>query len=338
MEKKERIVWVDNVKAVAIVLVAFGHLIQSLVKGGIMPSGFGYHAFNQIIYSFHVPLFFICSGFLYQRLTKEQNAKSYCKGVLKKLLAYGVPYIVFSSATYILKLIFSSSVNSEIENSFLYTLFIEPLAPYWFLYLLFLMFLITPIIKSNADGIIRIGLGVAMYMLCAFSLTEHLPAAVYYVGNVLCNNYVWFIMGMAIAYFNFEKHFKPWYFGFFVLFLAVKLYTVYNMINTGAAGLILTFFACAGVIGLICSLYNKNNRQTPVFKVLSGYSMPIFLMHTIFASCVRSVLLKIGVTSLGVHFILGLVASFVLPILAGYIMEKIKLDILYRPTKYIKIK
>ncbi len=65
----QREIWVDNVKAVASILVVLGHFFQSMIKSDILSANGLYRWFNQIIYYFHVPLFFICSGYLYQNLS-----------------------------------------------------------------------------------------------------------------------------------------------------------------------------------------------------------------------------------------------------------------------------
>lgn len=336
-ENRTRIVWVDNVKVIACILVALGHLVKGFVSAGLMDEGLGYKIFNDVIYCFHVPLFFICSGFLYQQFTKEQTAKSYAKGILKKLISLGVPYFVFSTATYILKTVFSSQVNFAPEDNLATMLFLNPTAPYWFLYSLFFMFLLSPIIKGKTDAIIRIVIGVALYALSSFSLLGFVPDVIFNPVDNFCKNYIWFALGMVISRFNFSALYKKWLIGAFLLFLGVKICTVVYDVELGVFALVLSFLACVGVIGFVGDMY-KSNKQTKLFGILSKYTMPIFLMHTIVSSGFRAVLLKIGITSLSVHIVVGLITSIVLPIVAGMIMEKIKLDILYNPTKYIKIK
>lgn len=68
MEEK-RDYWVDNLKELACILVVLGHFFQSMVKSGIIEDSFLYQWFNTTIYYFHIPLFFICSGYLYQNKT-----------------------------------------------------------------------------------------------------------------------------------------------------------------------------------------------------------------------------------------------------------------------------
>lgn len=68
-----------------------------------------------------------------------------------------------------------------------------------------------------------------------------------------------------------------------------------------------------------------------------GYSLEIFLMHMWFIASIRSVLIRIGITSFYVNFALDFVVSMFAPVLAMRIIDRMKLkDILVRPTKFVK--
>lgn len=155
---KQREIWVDNVKAIACVLVVLGHFFQSMTKANILPPNDLYRWFNQTIYYFHVPLFFICSGYLYQKLSKVNDAYSWIGNIWKKVISLGIPYFTFSFATWVLKTVFSSSTNDQIGGLF-DTLFLHPTSPYWYLYALFFIFLITPTFGSKKMA--AAGLGIA---------------------------------------------------------------------------------------------------------------------------------------------------------------------------------
>lgn len=144
---RKREVWVDDVKVIACILVVLGHFFQSMTKANILPQNDLYKWFNTTIYYFHVPLFFICSGYLYQKYSKVNDFKSWKKNVAKKALALGVPYVTFTTATWVLKKVFSSSVNDQI-GGLGDTLLLHPTAPYWYLYALFFIFLVTPTFKD----------------------------------------------------------------------------------------------------------------------------------------------------------------------------------------------
>ena len=111
---KTREKWVDDIKVIACILVVLGHFFQSMTKASIMPENDLYKWFNTTIYYFHVPLFFICSGYLYQKYSKVNSLGRWRRNVAKKMLALGVPYATFTTATWVLKKVFSSSVNDQI--------------------------------------------------------------------------------------------------------------------------------------------------------------------------------------------------------------------------------
>ena len=153
---RKREVWVDDVKVIACILVVLGHFFQSMTKANILPESDLYKWFNTTIYYFHVPLFFICSGYLYQKYSRVNSVGSWCKNVAKKALALGVPYVAFTTATWVLKKAFSSSVNDQI-GGLGDTLLLHPTAPYWYLYALFFIFLVTPTfnsVKAAAVGLV----------------------------------------------------------------------------------------------------------------------------------------------------------------------------------------
>ena len=66
------------------------------------------------------------------------------------------------------------------------------------------------------------------------------------------------------------------------------------------------------------------------------YTMSIFLMHKLFAAPMRSVLLKVGIENAVIHVVMGVVISFVGPIIAAWIMKKTKwLEFFLYPNKFI---
>lgn len=127
IRKKET--WIDDIKIFACILVVLGHFFQSMIKSGIYLENDVIDWFLKTIYYFHVPVFFICSGYLYQATVHFICLKDWGRNIVKKLLSLGIPYLLFSTATWILKTIFSGSVNDEVAS--LYdVLFLHPISPY----------------------------------------------------------------------------------------------------------------------------------------------------------------------------------------------------------------
>ena len=102
-------------------------------------------------------------------------------------------------------------------------------------------------------------------------------------------------------------------------------------ISGGAISFIMGLLACVAVILMVTDFEEKLGRG---MDFLAKYTMPIFLMHTLFAASLRSVLLKVGVTNAVAHVVLGLGISFAGPIIATWIMKKTKwLEFFLYPNK-----
>ena len=71
--KNGREMWIDYIKVFACILVVLGHFFQSMVKASILSDNGLYQWFDTTVYYFHVPLFFICSGYLYQKYSHVDN-------------------------------------------------------------------------------------------------------------------------------------------------------------------------------------------------------------------------------------------------------------------------
>lgn len=321
--------WVDDVKVIACILVVLGHFFQSMTKASILPENDLYEWFETTIYYFHVPLFFICSGYLYQKYSKVNSVGSWCKNVAKKALALGVPYVTFTTATWVLKKVFSSSVNDQI-GGLGDTLFLHPTAPYWYLYALFFIFLVTPTFNSVKATIV--GLVVALSAK-ALILTGG-GYGVYAVSTILRNE-IWFVLGMSICAFNVQlkdRKVQGTIFGLLFMILSIVVYTA--EIGGSAISFAMGLLACVAVILMVAEFEQKFGRG---MDFLAKYTMPIFLMHTLFAAPMRSVLMKVGIENAVIHVVLGLGISFVGPIIAAWIMKKTKwLEFFLYPNKVIK--
>lgn len=322
--------WVDDVKVIACILVVLGHFFQSMTKASILPENDLYEWFETTIYYFHVPLFFICSGYLYQKYSKVNGVSSWCKNVAKKALALGVPYATFTTATWVLKKMFSSSVNAQI-GGLGDTLLLHPTAPYWYLYALFFIFLVTPTFSSVKAA--AVGLVVAI-VAKGLILTGG-GYSVYAVSTVLSNE-IWFVLGMSICVFDVQlkgRKVQGTICGLLFMILSIAVYTA--EISGSAISFSMGLLACVAVILIVAGFEEKFGRG---MDFLAKYTMPIFLMHTLFAAPLRSLLLKIGIENAVLHVVFGLGISFVGPVIAAWIMKKTKwLEFFLYPNNVLRM-
>lgn len=119
-----------------------------------------------------------------------------------------------------------------------------------------------------------------------------------------------------------------------LLFMLSSMIVYAENIHNAMVSFVLGVLACISVILLLVDSERKFGRNIDFF---AKYTMPIFLMHTMFAASMRSVLLKIGIENAVIHVVLGLGISFVGPISAAWIMKKIKwLEFFLYPNKFIR--
>ena len=123
-----------------------------------------------------------------------------------------------------------------------------------------------------------------------------------------------------------------------VLFLVLSIAVYVAGIDQGIVSFLLGILACASIVVAITKMYEKKS-EVVLFGILAKYTMPIFLMHTLFAAPLRIVLFKLGIQNAVIHVILGIAISFIGPMIAAIIMKKTKwLEFFLYPGKFIKMK
>jgi hypothetical protein len=92
---------------------------------------------------------------------------------------------------------------------------------------------------------------------------------------------------------------------------------------TAAINFVAGLLACTGItlfFGCCC----ENNRQMDWIQSISKYTMPVYLMHTMFAAAGRIILLKTGINGFMIHMGTGLLLSFAAPVVATEIILRTK--------------
>lgn len=122
-----------------------------------------------------------------------------------------------------------------------------------------------------------------------------------------------------------------------VLFVALSVFVFCTDTLNGWISFGLGILACASIVALVIGC-TAGNIQNKFMGFLAAYTMPIFVMHTLFAAPVRTVLLKVGIQNAAIHVALGIVISFIGPMIAAWIMKKSKwLEFFLYPGKFVKI-
>ncbi len=338
MSADSRLYFIDNLKTAACILVVIGHFVMSMAGAKLLPDTGFYADFIRVLYTFHVPIFFVCSGFLYQHSNRVHSMKTWADNVRQKLLNLGVPYFTFSAVTLLLKIIFEDSVNFKLSvgiTDILRILFLEPYAPYWYLYSLFFLFLILPCMNTKKGGVILLTVSLLLWgvKLWCGRAGVVLP----YLINTVLSQMQWFAFGMLLALFDMTALKK-----------AARIIVPLSAVLSGVAIWISVRYTVGGafskVMGICLVLFCvfaailfQPKAVNLLSQKFSKYFMAIFVTHTIFSAGVRILLLKAGIHSLPLHIVGGVLGGIVIPILVYGICEKIPvLLFFFAPSKAIK--
>ncbi len=132
---KKHIEYIDLQKGICILLVVFGHLLQSNTTES------SHHPIFSFIYSFHMPLFMFVSGYIGYKTYKVNNVNESFSGLVKKTRSLLLPYFIWPLVVYNLFMV--KEYNFNISKQFMDLL--TQWSPLWFLWYLFQFYVLYTI-------------------------------------------------------------------------------------------------------------------------------------------------------------------------------------------------
>ena len=148
---EKRLRALDIAKGIAIILVVIGHAVpDATTHMGIQSEGLA--ILNRLIYSFHMPLFFLISGYFVNTLAENQSRVS---AIWKKFQRLMVPYIFVGLCYAPCKLLLSQFANDPFHLSNLWKMVIgvNPDGELWFLYSLFVISAFAYLTKAKVGKV-----------------------------------------------------------------------------------------------------------------------------------------------------------------------------------------
>lgn len=151
---------IDVMKGIGILLVILGHCVPDFPVD-LRADAMSAHV-ERFVYTFHMPLFFFCSGFVLG-FTPPSSASKFLKSRFLRLM---VPYLTFSFVSLGLRILFSSFTRSgfNINDGLIGILFYGKF--FWFVYVLFFILLLMELFrKSKYALLLMVGIGIFLYSL-----------------------------------------------------------------------------------------------------------------------------------------------------------------------------
>jgi len=296
---------VDILRGFAMFLMILGHAVAVDNIGG-----------NQVtwcdgvfryIYSFHMPLFFAISGFC---LFETGN---YLQLIKKKARYILLPYVVFNFVAMALRMLIPQfSLGSKSVKDSLISMLTEG-GELWFLYVLFELFLIAPVLIRLIDNRWS-RFVIAELVLFAAYLALH-EITVFKISQVLFYM-MFFLAGNMIQKKNIAIGVKAWVLPLLVVAQIALLIANYR-INFIWANLVLQLILA--VIGCIAAYlfigFIRWGKAKTAFKNWGQYSLQLYLFNGYFIAVSRTVFL--GILNLPIpvvvlcNFIFGLFLNYI---------------------------
>ena len=297
---KKRYVYIDIIKAFAIFLVVFGHVIQFW----LWPDSWWNEKMFLLIYSFHMPLFMMLSGLVVGMCRKPLTCRKF---ILRRFRQLMIPYLSWAFIDCMRK------SNLEIVNIVVY-----PNNFLWFLWALFFISIFTEACLHINEKKRRI-LG---YVFLLFLL--------FIVDKLLCGKFaldkikylsVFYIFGIEFCQQEYYKYIIKKSISCFPLWLLMAFYYRWggnydsSLINYVYA-VTMAFAGCLSFISLLFLLKDVFNMK--YIKQIGQSTLGIYAVHYLFIDALV-VTVKLNGT-----IIIAVISAFCMVLLSLFTIKLIK--------------
>ena len=263
MRTCKRVEYLDALRGFAILLVIVGHLIQSNYQDALSDPLF------NIIYSFHMPLFFFLSGCARYIVEKESflmvSFTSVLKDVIKKFTALIIPSVIWSV---VVPHFFTSGV--------IWTL--DALSSYWFLNVLFAIMVLWDIMTLFAKWLRS---NIAVITIVAIGIVVCLIVNIYRIPLVYL---ILFLLGYIWQRYSYSEKISSAVIlilaVFFLLLVGKYQYGSNSIGDPNRVWLLLPLSIAASIV--LHWMFSKNKINYRALTILGRYSLGIYLCHFFF--------------------------------------------------------
>lgn len=338
-----RKVWIDGLKGFAALTVVLGHVVSGYLEAGQFEAqkGFLTAVFNGI-YAFHMPLFFVISGFVFSLAYLDGEGTPKKDRIRIQLGNVAAVYVGWSLLLGGLKILFTRNVSNVVLPSDLLWIPLKAIGLYWYLYVLFLCYLMAAFLVGK-HTIRRCYVACAAALvacLCKNLLSPFLPG---YTVFLLLDYGFFFLLGVLLqrdprALAGIGKPVGFLSFGVAGIGMAVFFLAgedgARNWGSIDFWGAIMALSLSLSVLGLArwCDGKGVAGALAPIGR----YSLEIFLLQTFVIAANRTFLPMVGITDFAVSLCTSFVTAVAVPILLSILTKKLRVhDLLFCPATWL---
>ncbi len=323
--------WVDYAKGIGIILVVYGHLLSSGYHAGLeIPQHF-FELSDSMVYTFHMPLFFLLAGLFVERSLQKRGAREYLKD---KLLQIAYPYFLWSILQISVEVLFSRQTQMGANIFDIFAIVYRPWGQFWFIYALLVMHIVFTLLNSmgkfSPPLLALLGLALFFYPLqineaALFGFSTHF---LFFILGIYLRRWLvdedllllplWAVLALfaallGSAYFVFENLIPP------------------SRILSASHPFYVLYFSALGIPASISlAKYLAAKKRLQFLKILGIYSLQIYLVHMLAGAGTRLMLQQIfHLHNWILHILLGVIAALIIPIALQKIAERINFPYLF---------
>lgn len=298
--------WISTARVIGILLVVLGHSYPFDVSIPTM-----LNQLRDFIYTFHMPLFIIISGYL--SVLSNRRPAEYIAVRAKKLL---IPYFVLSLAAFIPKMLVQQYLNDSVEFSLVWLIRSE-LVPreniwghFWFIPMIFFFGVFFAFFVKQ----LKQHKWVLLLALAASYMLRWLPKTTAWLAlEDIRQNLFFYILGIAIALYGDSDEIvknKLWLLG---LPIALALFFLTGEQTTFGAVLMVGFVFCVGTM--------MDFRRNLFCQQIERYSFTIFLLSWPAQAVMEVLLNKMLHLPACVTMLCMFIAGIAVPLICGKAVE-----------------
>ncbi len=319
--KKKRIIWIDVLRLVGILMVLTIHVVGNTINT------FGLGGNASLVYKVlsgisaaSISLFVLISGgmFLGRDISYKDMFFKYIIKILVGIVLVGFVYsmmeLVFVNGTFKL---------SFVIDSFVKIIKMDTWAHMWYLYLVLVLYLITPLLRLFVKKLNRVEyaiflciLGIATIIIPEIGIIKFA-----FLGYVFCYLYGYYI-------YNYDVHIIYKILSYIGLIAGIG-YAIYLVINTGELEVVkytsLTALLISnGIFLLAKNIKFKESKITNYITSVGICSYGIYLIHQLFINIIYKLLKLDVIVSYPVLLIVYILVIFALSYICIYVVRKSK--------------
>ncbi|MEI8388336.1 MAG: acyltransferase [bacterium] len=319
---KSRLHWVDFAKGLGIILVVYGHVLRGLNSANLC-NGLFFKVSDNLIYGFHMPLFFFLSGIF----TEKWVLKDFKNAFSDKLKFLVYPYFVWSLLQGSFNVLLSKYTNNAITWGTLLNIFYQPIGQFWFLYALFFVFFIYYLLRKKFNLIQIFMFSLGFYFISPFTRVQIL-------GNIF-KNFLFFVFGILyVTKLDYKivisklSEIRPLIITSCLFILANIFYlSVYSVLGPIKLKLVQIPIALIGILFVLSiSSHLEKLKSFNFFKYLGMLSVVIYVAHILITASTRIFLMKfLHISNLYIHIAVGTTVGVILPVVFYALIKKFQM-------------